>query len=216
MLKRLGILLLAGTMLVGCGTAGSKQNKGTAYGAAGGAAAGAIIGQAIGKNTDSTLIGAAIGAAVGGAVGNQVGAYMDRQEAALQNAMAASVAANQASINRVSQDMLALNFKSEVFFDHGETALKPGAYPELDRVAQVLRQYPYTNIIVEGHTDASGKAAYNQMLSGWRAEAVKMRLMQQGVAAERITTMAFGESQPISSDPAQNRRVVIKVKGQQT
>lgn len=210
-MKRILTTLTVLVFLVGCAGMGANQKQGTVVGTAGGAAVGAGIGQAIGRNTESTLIGAAIGAAIGGLAGNQIGSYMDKQERALQNAMSASIASNQASVNRVSQDMLALNFKSDVFFDTGSSALKPGAYPELDRVAQVMRQYPQTNIQIQGHTDASGSAQTNMMLSNWRAESVKMRLMQQGVAESRMTTMGFGETQPISSDPAQNRRVAIIV-----
>jgi outer membrane protein OmpA-like peptidoglycan-associated protein len=197
--------------LASCAGQGQNQQKGTVYGGLGGAAIGAGLGQAIGGNTDSTLIGAAIGAAVGALAGNQVGAYMDRQQAALNNAMAASIAANQASVNRVSQDMLMLNFKSDLFFDTNSSLIKPGGYSELQRVANVLNQYPQTNIQIQGHTDKSGSEQYNLALSQRRADSVKNYLMQTGVNPSRMSTVGLGESQPISSDPSQNRRVSIVV-----
>ncbi len=183
----------------------NQQQRGTAVGAGVGAAAGAIVGQAAGKSTEATLWGAAIGALVGSVAGNQIGAYMDRQEAALRNAMAASEAA---SIQR-EQNVLIATFKSDVFFGFDSAELQPGAFTELDRVAGVLVQYPKTAIRVEGHTDASGSETYNQKLSERRAQGVANVLIQKGVLPQRIRTFGYGESQLISSDPAMNRRVKI-------
>ena len=185
----------------------NQQQKGTAVGAGVGAAAGAIVGQAAGHNTQSTLWGAAIGALVGGIAGNQIGAYMDRQEAALRNAMAYSQAA---SIQR-EQNILTATFKSDVFFAFDSAALLPGAYPELANVSKVLNQYPQTTIRVEGYTDAKGTEEYNQKLSERRAQAVATALIQQGVAQNRIKTIGYGETQIISSDDAANRRVKIVI-----
>ena len=196
-------------MFASSASQGANQQKGTVYGGAGGAAAGAVIGQAIGRDTESTLLGAAIGAAVGMAAGNQIGAYMDRQQAALQNAMASSIAANQASINRANQKTLIATFKSDVFFDHNSFKIKQGGYAELTRVAFALNENPGTNIQIQGHTDKSGSEQYNQQLSQRRAETVMAVLMQNGVDQYRMTAIGLGESQPISSNPAQNRRVTM-------
>ncbi len=172
-----------------------------------GAGLGAILGQAIGHNRQSTLVGAGIGAALGGLAGSQVGAYMDKQEAALNNAVAASEAA---SVRR-ARNVLITTFKSDFLFNFDSAALKPGAYAELDRVAKVLTQYPQTRIRVEGYTDSTGPAEYNMKLSKRRAEAVANALIQRGVDPARITTIGFGETQSISSDPAANRRVEIRI-----
>jgi len=185
----------------------TQQERGTATGAAVGAGVGAILGQAIGHNTASTLWGSAIGAVVGGVAGNQIGAYMDRQQQQLQAVAAQSEAMSVAR----NQNVLTATFKSEVLFDFDSAVLKPGAYPELDRVANVLNQFPDTAIRVEGHTDASGPESYNQQLSEKRAMAVKNALIQKGVHPARIVAVGYGESMPISSDPAQNRRVNIVI-----
>ena len=208
-MRNIILVFVCALMLFGCAGQGQNQKKGTMYGAGGGAAAGAIIGQAIGRDTEATLLGAAIGAAVGGAIGNQVGAYMDRQEAALQSAMASSIAANQASINRASQDLLMATFKSDVFFDLNSFTLKPGAYNELNRVADALNRFPQTNVQVQGHTDRSGSEQYNMELSQRRANAVVNYLIQRQVNPQRLIPIGLGESQLISSDPAQNRRVTL-------
>jgi outer membrane protein OmpA-like peptidoglycan-associated protein len=185
----------------------TQQERGAKTGALIGAADGAILGQVIGGHTESTLLGAAIGTAVGGIAGHQIGAYMDRQEQELKAAIAASEAA---SIQR-THDVLSATFRSEYLFDFDSSTLKPGAYTEIARVADVLNRYPQTTIRVEGHTDSKGSEAYNQTLSEKRALAVKSALTQRGVDPTRIQTVGFGESQPISSDDAMNRRVVIVI-----
>jgi outer membrane protein OmpA-like peptidoglycan-associated protein len=199
------ILVLA-AFLISCAGA-TQQERGTKTGALIGAASGALLGQAIGKDTEATLLGAAIGAAAGGVAGSQIGAYMDRQEAELRSALAQSEAA---SIQR-EQNILTATFKGDVMFDFDSSILKPGAYAELDRVAKVLNSYPQTSIRVEGHTDSTGTETYNQALSEKRAMTVKNALIQRGVDPIRIESIGYGESQPISSNNAVNRRVNIVI-----
>jgi outer membrane protein OmpA-like peptidoglycan-associated protein len=211
--SKLAVLLALGALLLaGCAQPMTQTQKGAAYGTGIGAAVGAGLGQAIGGDTKGTLIGAGIGAAVGGLAGAGIGNYMEKQQAALQQQFAAS---ESASIRR-DADILAVTFKSDVLFDTGSSALKAGAYQEINRVAQVLIQYPETRIRVAGHTDSDGAEAFNQDLSVRRAEAVRNALVQQGVAAARISIIGFGESQPIADNTTAagkqlNRRVVITI-----
>lgn len=216
-LNKLVIVCCIFVTLTSCATQ-TKQQKGTAVGAGVGAIAGAALGQAIGRDRQATLWGAAIGAAVGGLAGNQIGAYMDRQEQELRNALAASAAtsaasaaaAESASIQREA-DVLTATFKSDVFFKVDSAVLLPGAQDEMDRVADVLNRYPQTTIRVEGHTDATGRDDHNLALSERRAKAVADALYQRNVSPDRISTIGYGESRPISSDNAMNRRVNIVI-----
>jgi len=223
------IILSISIILVSC--AGSvKQQRGTDVGSVVGAGIGAILGQAIGGDTEATLLGAGIGAVLGGIAGKQVGAYMDMQERELREALAASEAA---SVQRVKEaralseaaiaqrmaaaeqrgmDILTATFRSELLFDYDSAILKPGAYREIARVATVLNKYAQTTIRVEGHTDLKGSEGYNQKLSERRAKAVMDALIQQGVDDSRIEAVGYGETQPISSDDAMNRRVTIVIK----
>jgi outer membrane protein OmpA-like peptidoglycan-associated protein len=215
-LKNSSVLLIAVMMLWGCAQPQTKTQQGALYGTGIGAAVGAGLGQVIGGNTKSTLIGAGIGAALGGVAGGSIGRYMDNQEAALQQQFAASDAAN---VQR-NVDVLAVTFKSDVLFDVNSAALKAGGYTEINRVAQVLNQYPQTDIQIAGHTDSSGAEAYNQQLSERRAMSVQNALANQGVAANRMRAIGFGESQPIADNSTEagrqlNRRVVVTIAPQQ-
>ena len=211
-LKTQKIWVVVATLAVfGCASSGEKERTGTAVGAGTGAVLGGVIGAATGKHNqrERVAIGAATGAVLGGVIGNRIGAYMDKQETDLRNAMASTVAQNNATIQRNNEQMLTATFKSDVFFDVDSATLKPGAYPELDRVANVLSQYPETMIRVEGHTDQTGSEQYNQQLSERRANAVKNALIQKGIAPARISAVGMGECCPVSADNAANRRVSL-------
>ncbi|MEQ8161877.1 MAG: OmpA family protein [Smithellaceae bacterium] len=190
----------------------TKTTKGAVYGTAGGAAAGALIGQVIGHSTKGTLIGAAIGAAVGGLGGAGIGRMMDNQERDMRNALASS---ESATVSREG-NLLAVSFKSDFTFDSNSSTVRPGLISEIDRVAQVLNQYPETFIRVEGHTDSRGSNAYNMDLSQRRANAVKNLLVQRNVAESRVEVIGYGEDMPVATNDTEagrlkNRRVEIKI-----
>ena len=107
-----------------------------------------------------------------------------------------------------------------VLFDSGKAVLRHGAFPVLDKVAQVLKEVPQQPVGVEGHTDNvpikySGWAD-NHTLSLARAEAVVDYLVAQGVDRSRLTAVGLGEQRPIASNDTasgrqQNRRVEIVI-----
>jgi outer membrane protein OmpA-like peptidoglycan-associated protein len=132
---------------------------------------------------------------------------MDQQEQRLQAAAAQSEAMSVAR----TQDVLTATFKSDVMFDFDSAMLKPGAFAEIDRIAGVLNQFPQTVVRVEGHTDSKGSEVYNQELSERRANAVKNALVQRGVNPQRVVALGYGESMPISSNDALNRRVNVVI-----
>jgi len=202
-----GILILGG-----CAAPQSNTGKGAAYGAAGGAVAGAVLGQVIGKDTEGTLVGAAAGAAIGAAAGAGVGHMMDRQEAEMRDALAAS----EAAAVRREGELLAITLKGDVTFDLDSDMVRPGLYNELDRIAQIMIKYPQTSILVEGHTDSTGSETYNQQLSERRATNVKNLLVQRGVQEFRVNILGYGESRPVATNATpegrqMNRRVEIRI-----
>jgi len=202
MKKLLTLCLLLLLALPAACTNMNKTQQGAVSGAAGGALVGATIG-AIAGGRSGAAIGAAIGSVAGGVGGAMVGSYMDQQEQQLRQLEAANI--------QRDQDVLTATFKGDFFFDFNSVDLKPGAYSELDRVANVLNDFPQTTIRVEGHTDSSGSVEYNQMLSERRALTVRNALVQRGVDPRRIDAVGYGKSRLISSSDAANRRVVIVI-----
>ncbi len=99
-------------------------------------------------------------------------------------------------------------------FASGSANLKQAAVDNFDRVMQFINNYPNRNIRIEGHTDSSGSEDLNEKLSKKRADAVKQLLIQNGIAAERISAIGQGEAHPVASNnteagKAKNRRVEI-------
>ncbi|HEY9754507.1 MAG TPA: OmpA family protein [Oculatellaceae cyanobacterium] len=217
-------LSIVALILAGCAT---RTQTGALVGSGIGAAIGAGVGQAAGRDTGSTLLGAGIGAAVGGLAGGAIGYYMDRQEQSMRQALAnvegASIQREQQILNqatRQSVDVLTVTFKSDYMFAVNSATLLSGAYDELNRVANVLKQYPETNIQIMGHTDSTGSEDANMRLSQRRAEAVRNALVGNGVNASRMTLIGYGESRPIASNDTEagrqmNRRVEIRIIPQQ-
>lgn len=107
---------------------------------------------------------------------------------------------------------------SDILFDVGKSTLKPGAQASIGRIAVVLTQYPQHQILVEGHTDATGSDEFNHQLSHDRANTVRTALIAGGVDASKISAEGFGETRPVATNdtPAgrqQNRRVEIVIVG---
>jgi len=105
--------------------------------------------------------------------------------------------------------------KGIVLFGFGESTVKPEAYPLLDEVAVILEKNPDMKGEISGHTDSTGPAEYNQMLSEKRARAVEEYLESKGIDASRFTSKGYGASNPIASNDTlegrkENRRVELK------
>jgi len=113
---------------------------------------------------------------------------------------------------------------AEILFDFDKAPLRPAAHEPLEQVATLIRKYPDTKILVEGHTDALGSDEYNLSLSRSRSDSVRDWLVQIGsVPLARIETKGWGKSRPVapntnpdnSDNPEgrqKNRRVEITVK----
>src|SRR3546814_8069454 len=105
---------------------------------------------------------------------------------------------------------------SAITFAFDRYDIQPQFQDTLNEVALTLSAYPSTYIDVYGHTDSVGTDAYNMTLSQNRAQSAANYLSARGVAAARIATQGFGESQPIASNDteqgrAANRRVEIRI-----
>ena len=104
-----------------------------------------------------------------------------------------------------------------VEFDFDKSMVKPQYHNDLEKVANFLKAYPKTTGELEGHTDSIGTEEYNMKLSMRRAESVKKYLVQNfGIAADRLSTVGYGESRPVASNDTaegrqRNRRVVANI-----
>jgi outer membrane protein OmpA-like peptidoglycan-associated protein len=181
----------------------------TAKGGIIGAAAGGVIGGVVGKKAGNTAAGVIVGAAVGGTAGALIGRRMDKQAEELRREMAG------AKVERVGEG-IKITFDSGILFPTNAANLSAVAQNNIAELAKTLKKYDDTDVLIQGHTDASGTAEYNQSLSERRAASVRNYTTAQGVDANRITTQGYGESMPVASNTTAsgkqaNRRVEIAI-----
>ena len=99
-----------------------------------------------------------------------------------------------------------------VEFPSDSAVVDPAYYPEIQDFAKYMEQNPEKTAIINGHTDSTGSAAYNQKLSEKRAVSVKNEIVKQGISSERLEAKGYGEEKPIASNKTRqgrqkNRRV---------
>lgn len=102
-----------------------------------------------------------------------------------------------------------------LLFDFDKAIIKSKYYKDLDEVVRVLKDNPYLNVEIQGHTCNIGTDRYNQRLSERRAKAVKDYFMKKGIPKERLSSIGYGEKKPAFSNQTkdgrrQNRRVELK------
>ena len=134
------------------------------------------------------------------------------------NADAAAERQWQTEVRRVrllDQDFRS-NVGDRVFFGEASTELGSHSRVVLAAQARWLARYPDLNIVIEAHADDPGSRDVNQSLAARRAEAVRARLVEEGVAAQRLRIVAIGREKPVADCAdagcaAQNRRVVMQL-----
>ncbi len=105
-----------------------------------------------------------------------------------------------------------------VFFETDKAVLLPASFPELDRVASLLKDQPNYTLSIAGHTDSTGSEPHNIELGKARATAVRTYIISRGVSPDRLTANSFGSSKPVATNAteegrAENRRVEFVVEG---
>lgn len=199
------ILVILGLLLGSLNCGMTRAQKGATIGAT----TGGVVGGVIGNATGNTALGAILGAAIGGAAGAYIGSYMDKQAAEIEKDIEG------AEVERVGEG-IKITFDSGIVFDVNKSDLKSQFQGELSELAVILKKYEDTEILLEGHTDATGSDEYNLELSKKRAQSVSNFLSGQGVTVNRFTIMGYGESQPIADNETtagrqQNRRVEVAI-----
>ena len=107
------------------------------------------------------------------------------------------------------------NFKN-VFFDLNSATLLTNSNVELNALVEYLQNTLNATILIEGHTDNTGNANANMLLSNNRAEAIAQFLMNKGIDKNRITTKGYGSTKPIAENiteqgRTQNRRTSFTI-----
>ena len=99
-----------------------------------------------------------------------------------------------------------------ITFDVGKATIKPESMGEINRIVQLMNENPDLKFSVEGHTDSTGNPASNQTLSEQRSQAIVAKLVELGIARDRLTAVGKGQNSPIADNNtdegrAKNRRV---------
>lgn len=152
------------------------------------------------------------------AAAQQQEASLARQEADLAFAAADSLRLQLQSMTARSDSRGQVMTLAGDAFASGQSALRPEARANLQRVVEFVNRYPGANVVIEGHTDSQGSANLNQVLSQKRADAVRDALIQDGVDASRLSAVGVGKDRPVADNGSAegrsaNRRVEIVVQG---
>jgi outer membrane protein OmpA-like peptidoglycan-associated protein len=225
------VLVTAG--LLGCTTDGqtNRTRTGALTGGVLGAGAGALI------DKDEPLRGALIGAAAGSAIGAGIGHVLQRQKVAFekiegleteqqtvliqqptQPAPPATTAPGEtappaSAPTQVERPALMVRTQGEVFFAQGSWALTPSGQTKMREIAEILQQYPDSDVYIRGFASPEGSTEANRQLSERRADAVRNELLSYGIAPDRLHVFAMGETSPVvtgsEADLTMSRRVEI-------
>lgn len=199
------------TLLFGCEATKNASNtqKGAVIGAGSGAVIGGVIGNNVGKG--NTALGAIIGGVVGGTAGGYIGSRMDKQAKQIEQEIPG------AEVERVGEGInVTFDEASGVYFDSEKYNLNAKSQETLNKLAGIFKEYPNTNILVEGHTDDTGSDSYNLTLSKNRAQAVTSYMVSNGLDKGRFDTKWYGEAQPkydntTAEGRSKNRRVELAI-----
>ena len=239
---RVGVVgcMIVTFLLSGCASMTPRQ-KAISEGAAMGAIIGAGGGGAIEAHDDERSDrdkGALLGMLVGGLIGGVIGAFNVPEEkpappppppapepapvvepappapAPAPEAAPAPAPVQEAPQVSVIKERIVLR---GINFDFDKSNIKPEFEPVLDEAARILKERAdVKEVAIEGHTCSIGTEKYNQGLSERRAKSVRDYLVKKGVNAERLTTVGYGETRPITDNKTRagrqmNRRVEFQV-----
>jgi peptidoglycan-associated lipoprotein len=105
-------------------------------------------------------------------------------------------------------------YRRVMYFDYDSSEIRPEFIPTLQAHAGYLASHTATRVTLEGHTDERGTREYNLALGDQRAQTVQRYMLAEGVRADQLATLSFGEEKPVAAGHgeaswSQNRRVEL-------
>jgi len=116
-------------------------------------------------------------------------------------------------------DSLVIRLRA-IQFPVGKSVIMPDNYPLISKIQQSIRTFGEPDVIIEGHTDSTGSAEVNELLSQERAESVRQYLLaNKTLSNDRIVAVGYGSSKPLASNETEegravNRRIDVIIKPQ--
>lgn len=213
---KIAVLSIALSIISGCAMnpeTGEREFNRTAIGVTVGGVAGGLLGAAVGGDK-----GAMIGAAAGMALGGGTGWYMQKRADKLKAELKGTGIDVQTGVDKITgEQMMIIQAPADVAFASSSADLQSSSFQGLSAIANMVKTQPGLKLEITGHTDSTGGARFNQMLSASRAQSVAQYLYSAGVPAQSISTRGVGSAMPIASDTTAqnrslNRRVEIQIK----
>jgi len=99
---------------------------------------------------------------------------------------------------------------NNIFFDSNKATLRKESNLEMEKVIQLMKDYPDLKIEVAGHTDSKGNDAANMKLSQTRSQAVVTALSKKGIDSKRLVAKGYGESMPVAPNNLANGKPDLK------
>jgi outer membrane protein OmpA-like peptidoglycan-associated protein len=123
-----------------------------------------------------------------------------------------------------ADELTAIPFLLNVYYDLGRASVRPEAIPELRKLFQLLEDNPAIVMEIGSHTDSRGSADYNRRLSQRRANAIVQWLVSKGIDRDRLQGRGYGEERPVNNcidgadcseeEHQMNRRTEFRVVGE--
>jgi OmpA-OmpF porin, OOP family len=146
-------------------------------------------------------------------------AYLAEQKAAIAQAQATEQRSQKALLQQLRAERTARGIVvtlQDVLFEVNGADLQPGAQMELLRLVDFPKRNPDRKVLIEGHTDSTASSEYNLQLSQPRAASVESFLVGNGMPADRVRAIGYGETRPKAPNVSatgrqQNRRVEVVI-----
>jgi peptidoglycan-associated lipoprotein len=111
-------------------------------------------------------------------------------------------ATDSVTVNVTSPAPIPVTKFENIYFDFDKSFIRDDAKPNLEKVAEYMKENRDVRVLIEGHCDERGTNEYNFALGDRRAQEAKNYLMNLGIDGSRIKTISYGEERP--EDPGHN------------